>query len=270
MIDCHVHTDYTIDAIMTIEEAVEKAVELELDYMCFTQHIEPGHLKPGEVAMDSSLIDEYFKRVEKASDEYGIQLGVGVEVGYVPETYLTTEKILDEYSFDFVIGSIHELNEGIINGFKSGMKFRDMGEEKFIDSYFDRVDEMIEMDYLDIVGHLDVFNKYEKELFGKELFPMYYQRTMETGKLIKKMKKGFEVNTQGIRRIGKPWPREELVKGLHDIGINIVSYGSDAHETDHICYAWNDAMNIFRNAGFEELVYFVQRKRKSYKIPKKA
>lgn len=271
MIDCHVHTDYTIDSNMSIEEAASKAAELGLDYMCFTQHLELEHLKPGEVAMDPSLMGEYFKRVEKASEEYGVALGTGIEVGYVVKSHREAEKILEEYAFDFIIGSIHEIVPNIIISGPSGIeKIRAKGKEKFVDNYFDLVEEMINLNFFDVVGHLDVLNKYEEMIFGQGIYPIYSERVLSTAKLLRKTGKGFEVNTQGIRRIGQPWPREEIVATLHNVGISTVAFGSDAHETEYIAYGWDKVMELLRGIGYKELSYFVQRKRKSYKIPKKA
>lgn len=270
MIDCHVHTNYAIDAPMSIEEAAAKAAALGLDYMCFTQHLELTHLKPGEVGMSPALMGEYFRRVEKAREEYGAPLGTGLEVGYVRNRAADVERLLGEYPFDFIIGSVHETMPNImLTGSEGIEKMRRRGAENVVNDYFDEVEEMIGLGCFDVLGHLDVVNKYGERAFGRDIYPLYRERALEAGKLLKKAGKGFEVNSQGIRRIGRSWPRQELITALHGIGITTVTYGSDAHEPDQIAYGWAESVAALRKAGYEELSYFEQRKRKGYKIGKK-
>jgi histidinol-phosphatase (PHP family) len=266
VIDCHVHSDYTIDSTMSIEEAAKRAAELGLEYMCFVQHLELTHMRPGEVAMDPSLMGDYFKQVERAATEHGVRLGAGIEVGFLESTYPAVQKILDEWPFDFVIGSVHEIEGAMLTG--AGLdEMRNAGADSIITRYFNRLDSMMGQGFFDVAAHFDVLNKHAEEAYGKDIYPLYRERAIQSIKTLKKSGKGFEVNTQGLRRIGHPWPREELVQRMHDAGIKTVCFGSDAHEAGDIAYGWDGAVALLRNAGYTELSYFVGRKRKTLRMP---
>ncbi len=92
MVDYHVHPNFSEDAQGSISDFCGRAVELELEEVCFTTHYEPDpvrreheHVRVGgrELGMDSDWPRAYFAEIEGARQEFsGLVIRAGVEVGY--------------------------------------------------------------------------------------------------------------------------------------------------------------------------------------------
>ncbi len=114
MIDCHLHTGITIDATGTMEDYCKKAVELGYKYICFTNHVEMPDLVEGvhDYAMDEGEVEEQHEKFLKLKSVSGLELGFGIELGYSNETEEKSRQFAKEFSFDFVLGSVHKMFGG--------------------------------------------------------------------------------------------------------------------------------------------------------------
>lgn len=123
--DYHIHPDYSIDAApYTIDEYCAKAVELKLEEVCFTTHLEIDPVRreldnyvvvDGErlSVWDFTWLDRYFTELAQAQERFKgdkLRVKAGLEVGYCPGQEKVIERILNNYPFDFVLGAIHCLN----------------------------------------------------------------------------------------------------------------------------------------------------------------
>ena len=78
--------------------------------------------------------------------------------------------------------------------------------------------------------------------------------------------KGIEVNTAGIKYgLGHTNPQEKVLKRYRELGGEIITVGSDAHETKHLAYAFEGIPELLRKCGFRYYTEF--RKRKPEMIP---
>ena len=68
--DCHIHTEFSTDSETKITDQVERAIELGLDHICFTDHMDMDYPE-GEFDLDT---DAYVKLV---LSEYGWKDGSG-------------------------------------------------------------------------------------------------------------------------------------------------------------------------------------------------
>ena len=129
-------------------------------------------------------------------------------------------------------------------------------------SYFEAIlkNVTIHNDY-DVYGHIDYVVRYGKES-KEEFLYTYYADILDSilMTLIEKGK-GIEVNTSGFKYdIGGLHPHISILKRYKELGGEILTIGSDAHETRHLAYKFDKAGSILRDCGFKHYTVFKDRK----------
>ena len=100
LFDTHMHTTFSTDSRMTIEEAQARAKELHLGIIV-TEHMDLAYPEPEAFTFD---VDDYFAAYgPRRSDS----LLLGIEIGMREDCVDANRKIIADADFDFVIGSIH-------------------------------------------------------------------------------------------------------------------------------------------------------------------
>ena len=127
-IDYHVHTEFSNDSDYPMEKVVQDAIAMGLDEICFTDHVDyeaksdwedPDNLiYQNNVAVSSHLIPitnvkylNYYQTIQNLKKLYGnqISLKLGLEFGMQAHTIERFENLFKQYPFDFIILSIHEI-----------------------------------------------------------------------------------------------------------------------------------------------------------------
>lgn len=137
-LDYHIHPNYSIDAEdYSIYDYCHQAVTLGLNEICFTTHLEVnpvrrhldwfvrvrGQRHPME---ELSWLDHYFNEIQVARRQFGpqgLKIKVGLEVGYEPGYERSIEKVLNNFPFDFVLGSVHCLKHHAISSWKESSRY---------------------------------------------------------------------------------------------------------------------------------------------------
>ena len=109
--DSHMHTRFSTDSKAKIQDMIESALEKGLESVCITDHVDndyPFHEDTGEKAFQIDL-DAYFPELERWQDAYAgkIRIRKGIELGLQPHLSETYQRLVSQYPFDFVIGSVH-------------------------------------------------------------------------------------------------------------------------------------------------------------------
>ena len=104
--DYHIHTSFSPDSMMDPEKAVRAAIAAGVTHLCFTEHMDLGHhMAMYDRVPDLAGMDETISVLRKKYPE--INIGKGIEVGYIPDTVEQTAKVLANQSFDYVLLSTH-------------------------------------------------------------------------------------------------------------------------------------------------------------------
>ena len=130
----------------------------------------------------------------------------------------------------------------------------------------------------DVYGHIDYIIRYtptqQKNKAQGIIDETYMDRCFrdssdmidEILRLLLAKGKGIEVNTAGIKYgLGHTNPQEKVLKRYRELGGEIITVGSDAHETKHLAYAFEGIPELLRKCGFRYYTEF--RKRKPEMIP---
>ncbi|MBD3808879.1 MAG: histidinol-phosphatase, partial [Epsilonproteobacteria bacterium] len=157
-IDLHNHTTFCNHAQGSIEEYIQKAIELGIDIYGFSEHA-PMDFDEG-YRLRFEDMQKYENLVLDAKEKYKnkIDILLGYEVDFLPRHI--DERVLSR-KVDYMIGSVHFINEwGFDNPeFIGGYKTRDIDEIWQI--YFDAIEEMAKSGLFDIVGHLDLIKIFK-------------------------------------------------------------------------------------------------------------
>jgi histidinol-phosphatase (PHP family) len=105
--DVHVHSSYSADSETAMENQVRAAITAGVNVLCFTDHIDYDYPVPDTVY--DFNVAEYRREIERLREIYRkeIEILMGVELGMQKHLGGRYKKLLDDYPFDFSIGSQH-------------------------------------------------------------------------------------------------------------------------------------------------------------------
>ncbi|TCO73163.1 histidinol-phosphatase HisJ family protein [Marinisporobacter balticus] len=269
MYDYHVHTLFSKDSTMKVEEGIRRAVEIGLKEIAFTDHAEINVWRPGDVIVDDLFeipiyIDKMYQYKEKYKDKINIKLGI--EIGLQREEKDRIAQIIDEYPFDFVIGSSHTIE-------KYDLYFRQLFQEKTkkeaYERYFQEVLKIVqEIESYNVYGHLDLVRRYAYgEYEDISICNIEMEIIEEILKVIIQKGKGIEVNTSGFRYgIDSTNPDIDVLKLYKDLGGEIITVGSDAHKKEDIGYRIGETYDILKDIGYKYITTFERMEPKFIKL----
>ncbi len=258
MIDYHVHTYLCRHAEGDPQDYVNAAVEKGLKEIGIADHfpLETMGITPKtQVTMNEDELETYFQMIRKASQTGGISVKTGIELDYAPGKTEELAPVLEGYPFDYIIGSVHFMDDwDFTHPFFAG-EFEERSIEEVYERYFALVDEACRSGVIDIIGHIDVVKKFNyrpEERFLKPLYEEVAQVLKDTGVCL-------EVNTSGLDAPVKEfYPDRALLSRCIRKGVKIV-LGSDAHSPTQVGRYFPLARDMLREMGVNETVVFCKR-----------
>jgi len=247
-VDLHNHTTRCNHAEGTVDEYIQRAIELGIDIYGFSEHAPMDFDENYRLKFDE--MDAYVSDILGAKERYknNIDILLGYEVdwlqGHIDERVLHAD-------VDYLIGSVHFIDKwGFDNPeFIGGWKEKDI--DAIWQAYFDATEAMAKSGKFDIVGHLDLIKvfkfmpKQDIRLLAKDVL-----------KAIKKSNMVMEINTAGLRKpIGEMYPSRALVEEAYALDIPI-TFSSDAHAVEQIGAGYDLATALARDIGYTQAVTF--------------
>lgn len=257
--DCHLHSSFSGDSDTPMEEMIQKGISLGLKEMCFTEHQDFEFVYPDnepkdifEVNTDSYLYD-LLKLREKYSDQ--IEVSFGIEIGMQTQLSRKLAAYVKEHEFDFVIASSHLCN-GKDPYYKEFFEGRD--EAEAYHEYFKYVYDCIYgFRNFDVYGHLDYVLRYGPNKNANFRYEDYQEDIDKILKLLIQNDKGIEVNSSGFEYgLDEPHPCRAIIKRYKELGGEIITVGSDAHEPSHVASNFDKVREILLDCGFEYYTVF--------------
>jgi histidinol-phosphatase (PHP family) len=256
--DCHTHSEASYDAGDSVIMLCENAVRMGLHAITITDHCE-CNLSDQFDLLDT--VRRSLTETQKAAILFQDRLRVyrGIELGQANQNPAIAEKILSEFDFDFVIGSLHN-NRNLPDFYEIDYAHCDI--YRLLDDYFQEVLEMIELGYFDSLGHLTYPLRYirgEQNIqIGYEVYESHIDAILQG--LVRK-EKALELNASGLRqKIGTTMPCPIVVKRFHELGGQYLTFGSDAHRWADVGSGVETAMDIARQSGFDQFTVYEERK----------
>jgi len=258
-VDLHNHTYLCKHAMGTAEQYVQKAIEQKIDVFGFSDHNPMNFDKTHR--MEYYHKDDYIRIFKDVKQNFSkdIKLLFGYEFDYLD--YRMNKELL-KYKVDYLIGSIHFINDfgvddpNIIKEFaQKNIKFKNKDIDLLWEDYFMQIKKMATTGYFNIVGHIDLVKILTKKEPSKDIRLI----AKDALKAIKNSGMSVEINASALRKgLGEAYPSRKLLEEIFSYDIPI-TFGSDAHQVDHIGYEKEYCENLAKDIGFKQCVYYENR-----------
>ncbi|MDR1067720.1 MAG: histidinol-phosphatase HisJ family protein [Clostridiales Family XIII bacterium] len=256
MIDYHTHSGFSYDnGPVLMDEMIRRAIAAGVTGLAITDHYDP--LFPnGPAELDFPRYMDELARV-KETYQGEIRVAAGIELGMQPGRALELcFRAAESWPFDFIIGSVHAV-DGYGLHTMAYARSRSLLEAK-LDYYRDLLACVKEFDNFDVLGHLNVVDRYTTPIEQNDDVDALVDEILTT--LISRGQ-GIEVNTSPLRT-GKrdPMPPAARIKRFAELGGTVITTASDAHDPRHIGRHIKEAEELIRSAGLEVAKGFRGRK----------
>ncbi len=230
MFDYHIHTKVSFDSREGPENVIRVAKERGLKEICFTDHIDDD---PRGITLDQRFTIEQYSAAYDHLDCRGIKVRFGMEFGLLADNQASFQRHLDQRKFDFVLGSIHYA-DGVDVYFPPYWEGKTLfqAERKYLEDTLTCVQSH---DGFDVLGHLTYLSKSPSHP-THDLIVMQQHREI-VDEILKELAckgKGLEVNTSGVDCCGGFLPEVEYLRRFKELGGQIVTVGSDAHDASRV------------------------------------
>jgi len=278
MIDYHIHTQHSIDAEGSISEYCERAVKLGLREICITNHCELDPLRNDSFIRFNNhrepftrenllLLQDEVLREKTIFKNSGLDVKFGLEIGYYDGIESRVAELIDDMSFDFLLGSIHCLDHICIDSsHECSLYFTNHTASKLLDNYFQAVEKLIKSKLFDAIGHLDVYKKYGLDFYGGEINTLPDGVLKRTFQLMEENAVALEINTAGLRRIHEYYPSPSILHYAQVEGLTRITIGSDAHRVDDLGKGINQGLEYAKSFGFDAVYGYEKRRATQIKI----
>jgi histidinol-phosphatase (PHP family) len=263
--DYHVHLErgpYNKDWMYRFLEAARLA---DIDEVGFSEHayrfqqtegIWPHYwnLRPEVDA------DQYVALVQEAKDN-GFPVKLGVEVDFVPGKEEQLETFINQYPWDYVIGSVHFIDEWGFDRPDQAYLWKQNNVEDAYQQYFALFSEAANTKMFDIMGHPDVI-----KVFGYRPKDCLMDEYLRCAEILKRADLCFEISTAGLRKpVGELYPALEFTQVLVQAGV-VAMINSDAHRPEDVGHSFDVAYTYAQENGITHLARFSHRQRSLVKL----
>lgn len=260
--DCHLHTHHSGDSDTPMEDMIRKGISLGLTTMCFTEHNDFGFPEYPDLPADAFLLnaDSYLYELLALREQYAgqVKLLFGLELGLQPEVFRENAILARSYEFDFIIGSSH-----LVNGKDPYYPdcFESRTDEEVYRAYFEEeLANVKKFSNFDVYGHLDYVVRYGASKDNEYSYDKYKDILDKILTTLLEKEKGLELNTGGIKSGMKDFhPCMDVLKRYRELGGEIITVGSDAHDPSHIADHFDRAYDVLKECGFKYYTVFEKR-----------
>ncbi|MCR3922763.1 MAG: histidinol-phosphatase HisJ family protein, partial [Firmicutes bacterium] len=175
---------------------------------------------------------------------------------YLPGREKETAAALATFDFDYIIGSVHFLDDWDFTHPAYEERFNHTDIDQLYQRYFATIQQLAHSGLFQIVGHLDVVKKFAH--FPRQDWSWLVD---ETCRVLKTTDLCVEVNTSGWRApVREVYPGVFLLTKCLEMNIP-VTLGSDAHRAQDVGSGLQRAHLLLEKLGCREIATFSQQQR---------
>ena len=251
--DYHIHTRFSFDSEETIPAIRKAAAARGLDEVCITDHFT---VNPKDKSFDLYPYPKAYEEYLRDSAGEGPAVRFGLEIGEGQYRRDTLDDFLARADYDFIIGSVHNIGDITIR-----QTIREHGIDYAFDAYYDEVLGLAEEGDYDVIGHLDLVNRYAWDEQGIYRVDAYTDKIEAILRAVIHRGKGIEINTSSLRKNCQQFfPNPWIIRRFKALGGEIITLGSDAHSAKRVGDGIPEAAVLLRDCGFEALAAFEKRR----------
>lgn len=251
IIDTHTHSINSFDGNHSVYDMCQGVIEKGGIGIAITDHVDID----GD---DYDTKKQYEDIVNIKGSFYDLTVMTGIELGQGVFRKEKSERLLSTYNYDFVLGSIHNL-DGMEDFYFLDYKKFDI--DNLLTQYFSALYELAKWDMTDSIAHLTYPLRYiiAREHINIDI-SKYYDIIDEIFREIIKNNKALELNTSGLFMDMKDTlPNKSFIKRFHDLGGKYVTVGSDSHYKEKVCQGLDVGLDILLECGFDSFTIFKER-----------
>ena len=257
--DYHLHCQFSNDSSYPMEDVILDAIEMGLDEICFTDHVDYGvkfDVTPEtEKDIPKSLrnVDypQYFAEIARLKEKYKDKIAIkaGLEFGVQMHTLQIYHELKEKWPLDFALLSVHEIDD--LEFFRYTYQ-EGKTQQQYNEGYYRELLKLVQnfQDYC-VLAHMDLIVRYDKQ--GVYPFEKVKDLITEILKVVIANGKGIEINTSSIRYgLSDTTPSRAILKLYHDLGGTIITIGSDSHRSGDLGSGILQAKQILKEIGFKQ------------------
>lgn len=252
--DYHMHSSYS-DGRSVPEDYISPAISAGLSEIGFSEHLtlfkdlEDWNMNPVNISPYINHLETLRNKTKE------IKIKIGLEVDYFAGKEKEIHDYLASFPLDYIIGSVHFLGEKPVD---LGPEFYEgKSIDRLFESYFESVIKAVESGLFDIIAHCDLIRIYGYKPTG-DMEPLYRKlaRSMKNSNIT------FEINTNGRNRpLADFYPDRRFLHVFRDENVP-VCVNSDAHMPSRVGQYFDEAYELLRYTGFNEMAVFDKRVRR--------
>lgn len=254
-IDYHNHSILSFDGKFSLEEMAEHMVRAGIHEMCLTDHwdlLDEHGARQYDYDWAPALAQ--FDRV-RPRFEGRLRMKLGLEYGMGHLDPAVSQRILAQPRLDFVIGSVHNYSPEQGCG---DLYLADMSTPQacahMLEDYFSSLEQLARTPYFDVLGHIPYPLRY---MGGKISILDWMDRVEPILQAVIDSGRGIEVNTNRGRQL-EEWP--PILTRYKALGGEILTVGSDSHETAYAGAAVPAVYELLRSLGFRAVCTYEKHK----------
>lgn len=261
--DMHTHSKASHDSECEVGNMRQAEQRRGVDGFAVTDHLDVEYFD----TMPLDDIAEQSIAAAKAADKDGrIRVLHGMEIGegfWHPEV---TDRIIEKYNFDVIIGSVHAVKFKNCEIPYSRIDFSKMEYGtvlNYMDKYFDDMLSMLESCDIDVLAHLTCPLRYISGKYGIKVdLSRYEDKIKAILKYIIGHGIALEVNSSNVydgSEYPEFMPNESIIKMYKDMGGYLITSGSDAHIAKNASNSFDELYACLAKMGFENVYYYKDR-----------
>lgn len=254
--DMHTHSDHSFDGNHSCMLLCESAVDKGISALAITDHCE---IDSKSLDFRSFCTNQYFETF-KAKRFFEGQLLVlqGLELGQAVYNKELAESILNQFSYDFILGSIHNLEN--MEDFYF-LDYKDYDVYDLLEKYFNTVYELCLWNKFDSLAHLTYPLRYIKGNAKMDIDLSKFSDIIEMIlKTVIQNGKALEINTSGLfLDVNETLPPKSIIKLFKDLGGEYITIGSDSHYYNKLGQGIEQGMMLAKECGFKYATIYQQR-----------
>ena len=200
-------------------------------------------------------MDEYVDLLQSARRE-GLPIKTGIEMDYIEGREPVIERIVQDYPWDFVLGSVHWIGDW---GFDLA-SMADEWDRRSVDQayrdYFRLLGQAVQTGCFDSMSHPDLIKVMGHMAEGDvtDLYEGFAEQVSGQAGLC------VEISSAGLRKpVGRLYPERPLLEACARRGISITT-ASDAHVVEDIGRDFDQVRDLAGSCGYREAMSFDRRR----------
>ena len=255
MYDSHMHTPLCKHARGPLSAYAERALEVGLCGITFTCHSPMPDGWDAGLRMTLAQLPQYVDMVEEERAEFAgrVEVRLGLESDFFPGLEGWIEDIHNRADFSTILGSVHALTKEFKARYLNGAT-----RLEYEKSYFENLADAAETGLYDCLSHPDIVKIAHPKQYDvadhMDTIRRVLDRIAATGI-------AMELNTSGLNKSYPEMnPGMAMLSEMAQRDIPVV-IGSDSHDPHRVGADFEAALNNLRDAGYERVSYFIERKR---------